>query len=70
MWLMKKIKKRQEPVEEISNFSVVFNSMEDELLVEMSMYYPQQLRDLCLFLTLDQQLAEEERQQKTVVYSD
>ena len=67
---MRKSKKKEEPTEEISNFSQVFNSMEDELLVEMALYYPQQLRDLCLFLTLDQQLAEEESQHKTVAYSD
>ena len=66
---MRKSKKKQE-TEEISNFSQVFNSMEDELLVEMAMYYPQQLRDLCLFLTLDQQLAKEELEQTTVAYSD
>jgi len=67
---MRRSKKREEPAEEISNFSQVFNSMEDELLVEMALYYPQQLRDLCLFLTLDRQLAEEESQHKTVAYSD
>lgn len=66
---MKKSKKK-EATEEISNFSQVFNSMEDELLVEMALYYPQQLRDLCLFLTLDQQLAEEESLHTTVAYSD
>ena len=66
---MKKSKKK-EATEEISNFSQVFNSMEDELLVEMALYYPQQLRDLCLFLTLDQQLAKEESQHTTVAYSD
>ena len=66
---MRKSKKKQD-TEEISNFSQVFNSMEDELLVEMAMYYPQQLRDLCLFLTLDQQLAKEELEQTTVANSD
>lgn len=66
---MKKSKKK-EATEEISNFSQVFNSMEDELLVEMALYYPQQLRDLCLFLTLDWQLAEEESLHTTVAYSD
>ena len=66
---MRKSKKKQD-TEETSNFSQVFNSMEDELLVEMALYYPQQLRDLCLFLTLDQQLAKEELQYTTVAYSD
>ena len=66
---MKKSKKK-EATEEISNFSQVFNSMEDELLVEMALYYPQQLRDLCLFLTLDRQLAQEESLHTTVAYSD
>jgi hypothetical protein len=68
---MKKSKKKQEEsTEAFSNFSEVFNSMEDELLVEMALYYPQQLRDLCLFLTLDRQMAEEEIQYKSVAYSD
>jgi hypothetical protein len=68
---MKKSKKKQEEsTEAFSNFSEVFNSMEDELLVEMALYYPQQLRDLCLFLTLDRQMAEEEVQYKSVAYSD
>lgn len=67
---MKKNKKRPvESTETISNFSQVFNSMEDELLVEMAFYYPQQLRDLCIFLTLDQQLAIEE-QQHNLQYKD
>ena len=58
---MKKTKKQsQEQLEVIESFSQVFDSMEDELLVEMAMYYPQQLRDLCIFLTLDRQMAEEE----------
>lgn len=68
---MKKSKKKQEePTEAISNFGEVFNSMEDELLVEMALYYPQQLRDLCVFLTLDRQMAEEEIQYKSVAYLD
>jgi len=67
---MKKTKKQSvESTETISNFSQVFNSMEDELLVEMAFYYPQQLRDLCIFLTLDQQLAIEE-QQHNLQYKD
>jgi hypothetical protein len=66
---MKKTKKQsQEQLEVIESFSQVFDSMEDELLVEMAMYYPQQLRDLCIFLTLDRQMAEEELQQQGVAY--
>ena len=68
---MRKTKKRpQEYSEEIESFSQVFDSMEDELLVEMACFYPQQLRDLCIFLTLDQQMAEEELQHKLVAYLD
>ena len=68
---MKKTKKQsQEQIEVIESFSQVFDSMEDELLVEMAMYYPQQLRDLCIFLTLDRQMAEEELQHKLVGYLD
>jgi hypothetical protein len=66
---MKKTKKQsQEQIEVIESFSQVFDSMEDELLVEMAMYYPQQLRDLCIFLTLDRQMAEEELQQQGVAF--
>ena len=67
---MKKSKKKQQPPEDASSFSEVFNSMEDELLVEMALYYPQQLRDLCLFLTLDWQMAEEEMQYRQVNYTN
>jgi hypothetical protein len=66
---MKKTKRQsQEQLEVIESFSQVFDSMEDELLVEMAMYYPQQLRDLCIFLTLDRQMAEEELQQQGVAF--
>jgi hypothetical protein len=44
--------------------------MEDELLVEMACFYPQQLRNLCIFLSLDRQMAEEELQHKLVGYLD
>ena len=68
---MKRSKKKQEePTEAFSNFSEVFYSMEDELLVEMACLYPQQLRDLCIFLSLDRQMAEEELQHKLVAYLD
>jgi hypothetical protein len=61
---MKKSKKDyDESTETISSFGQVFDSMEDELLIEMAYYYPQQLRDLCTFLTLDRQLALEEQKQ-------
>ena len=63
-------KKPQQSVEAIESFSQVFDSMEDELLVEMACFYPQQLRDLCIFLTLDRQMAEEELQHKLVGYLD
>jgi len=68
---MKKTKKQsQEQLEVIESFSQVFDSMEDELLVEMACFYPQQLRDLCIFLSLDRQMAEEELQHKLVGYLD
>ena len=53
-----------------ASFSEVFHSMEDELLVEIAMYYPQQLRDLCIFLTLDCQMAEEENKHKVSTYKN
>jgi DNA-directed RNA polymerase subunit F len=66
---MKKTKKQsQEQLEVIESFSQVFDSMEDELLVEMACFYPQQLRDLCIFLSLDRQMAEEELQQQGVAF--
>jgi hypothetical protein len=58
---MKKSKKNYDESSEVpASFSEVFYSMEDETLVEIALYYPQQLRDLCTFLTLDYQMAEEE----------
>jgi hypothetical protein len=66
---MRKTKKTpQEYPEEIESFSHVFESMEDELLVEMACFYPQQLRNLCIFLSLDRQMAEEELQQQGVAF--
>ncbi len=65
---MKKTKKKPQQLDSVESFSQVFNSIEDELLVEMAMYYPQQLRDLCIFLTLDRQMAEEELQQQGVAF--
>ena len=68
---MRKTKKKpQEYPEEIESFSRVFDSMEDELLVEMACLYPQQLRDLCIFLSLDRQMAEEEIQYRQVNYTN
>ena len=68
---MRKTKKELEDRLDIpASFSEVFDSMEDELLVEMAMYYPQQLRDLCIFLTLDCQMAEEEKQHKAATYKN
>jgi hypothetical protein len=68
---MKKIKEEYDESLEIpSSFSEVFYSMEDELLIEMALIYPQQLRDLCVFLCLDYQMAEEEIQFRSVRYKD
>lgn len=68
---MKKIKEEYDESLDIPlSFSEVFDSMEDELLIEMALIYPQQLRDLCIFLTLDCQMEKEEIQFKTVRYKD
>ncbi len=68
---MKKIKEEYDESLDIpSSFSQVFYSMEDELLIEMALIYPQQLRDLCVFLCLDYQMAEEEIQFRSVRYKD
>jgi hypothetical protein len=50
-----------------SNFTEIFNSMDDELLAEIAYYYPQQLYDLCIYLTLDYQMeAEMKEKQKKI----
>jgi hypothetical protein len=68
---MKKSKEEYDELLEIPlSFSEVFASMEDELLVEMALIYPQQLRDLCIFLTLDCQMAEEEMKHRVTRYRD
>jgi len=68
---MKKIKEEHSESLDIPlSFSEVFYSMEDEFLIEMALIYPQQLRDLCVFLCLDYQMAEEEIQFKSVRYKN
>jgi len=68
---MKKSKEEHDELLEIPlSFSEVFASMEDELLVEMALIYPQQLRDLCIFLTLDCQMAKEEMKHRDIRYRD
>lgn len=44
-----------------SNYMEIFNSMDEDILAEIAYYYPQQLYNLCIFLTLDYQLALEEK---------
>jgi len=68
---MKKSKEEHDELLEIPlSFSEVFYSMEDELLIEMALIYPQQLRDLCTFLTLDCQMAKEEMKHRATRYRD
>lgn len=57
-------------IETVSNFGEVFDSIGDQELIEMALYYPRQLFDLCLFLTLDRQLLLEEIKYRSVAYSD
>ena len=59
----KKKNKKQEPFLDTSTgFGELFDSMDDEMLIEMAYYQPHQLKTLCMFLTLDQQLAIENEQ--------
>lgn len=44
-----------------SNYMEIFNSMDEAMLAEIAYYYPQQLHNLCIFLTLDYQLELEEK---------
>lgn len=45
-------------------FTDIFESMEEEVLVEMAWYQPDRFNMLCQFLTLDTQLAFEEQTKK------
>lgn len=44
----------------IENFTQFFFSLDDSTLTEIAFYYPEALRNMCLALTLDQQLLKEE----------
>lgn len=48
----------------IDNFTEFFFSLDDETLSEIAFQYPQALTNMCIALTLDQQLLREEMESK------
>lgn len=57
----RKSKKQTEVNQDGPTFSDIFDSMDEETLVEMAWYQPDRFKMLCQFLTLDQQLELEEQ---------
>lgn len=59
-------RKSKKPVEDQDaiTFTEIFESMEEETLIEMAWYQPDRFSMLCQFLTLDTQLAFEEEIRK------
>jgi hypothetical protein len=41
---------------QIDNFADFFDSIPEDVLVEMVLYAPQQLKTMCIFLALDEQI--------------
>lgn len=48
----------------LTSVSDFFEKAEDELLVEIAMYYPKQLKFMCTMLSLELQLKEEAKKKK------
>lgn len=44
----------------VDNFTQFFYSLDDATLTEIAFYYPQAMKNMCIALTLDQQLLKEE----------
>lgn len=44
----------------VDNFTQFFFSLDDETLTEIAFYYPQAMINMCIALTLDQQLLKED----------
>lgn len=59
-------RKSKKPVEDqdTTTFTEIFESMEEEILIDMAWYQPDRFSMLCQFLTLDTQLAFEEEIRK------
>lgn len=60
----RKSKKQIEEDQDGPTFTDIFESMEEEVLIEMAWYQPDRFSMLCQFLTLDTQLAFEEEIRK------
>jgi hypothetical protein len=60
----RKSKKRIEEDQDGPTFTDIFETMEEEVLIEMAWYQPDRFNMLCQFLTLDTQLAFEEEIRK------
>jgi hypothetical protein len=48
----------------VENFTQFFFSLDDETLTQIAYSYPEALRNMCLALTLDQQMLREEMNKK------
>ena len=48
----------------VQNFTQFFFSLDDETLAQIAYSYPEALRNMCLALTLDQQMLREEMKKK------
>lgn len=61
---MKKTKKKLQNLSDPAEF---FNSMDQEVLLEMMQYYPAQFKALCMLISLDIQLVAEEIEKETKI---
>ena len=59
---MRKTKKK---LQDLSDPSEFFDSMDQGVLLEMMQYYPAQVKAMCMLISLDIQLVIEERENKT-----
>lgn len=51
----------------VDSFEEFFNSVDDEFLIQLAYCYPVHLHWLCVYLTLDLQLAQEEKKKLITV---
>lgn len=59
---MRKTKKK---LRDLSDPSEFFDSMDQGVLLEMMQYYPEQVKAICMLVSLDIQLVIEEQENKT-----
>lgn len=48
----------------VENFTQFFFSLDDETLAQIAYAYPEALKNMCIALTIDQQILREEMQKK------